>query len=75
MEDPANCSPVSSQPVPTVIEQLLRSDNKPRVALLLIEQAISLLDQTDAPGEIAAYLDLARCRLTDAMELQARCKP
>lgn len=31
-----------------------------------MEAALDLLDQTDAPGEIGAYLDLCICRLRDA---------
>lgn len=32
-------------------------------ALAQIENALSLLDATDAPGDIGAYHDLALCRL------------
>jgi hypothetical protein len=72
MEEPNNFLPPRPRLDRQVLEQLLESGNKLRAALLLIEQAIALLDQTDAPGEVAAYLDFARCRLTDAVELPSQ---
>lgn len=32
-----------------------------------MQAALDLLDKTDAPAEIGAYLDLSICRLRDAM--------
>lgn len=32
-------------------------------ALLFIQQALDILDETDAPGDIGSHLDLAFCRL------------
>lgn len=32
-----------------------------------MEAALGLLDQTDVPGEIGAYLDLCICRLREAV--------
>jgi hypothetical protein len=36
-------------------------------ALLQMEGALDLLDQADAPGEIGSHLDLAICRLREAL--------
>lgn len=41
-------------------------------ALVHMEQALDLLDQCDAPGEIGANLDLAICRLKDALARSGR---
>ena len=36
-------------------------------ALAHMEQALALLDQCDAPGDVGANLDLAICRLRDVL--------
>jgi hypothetical protein len=38
-------------------------------ALELMVSALHLLDEADAPGEIGAYVDLARERLSHTLEL------
>jgi len=42
-------------------------DNGP-AALARMEQALELLDECDAPGEIGANLDLAICRLREVLQ-------
>ena len=39
------------------------AEQKRAIALGLMEEALSLLDDSDTPGEIGADLDLAICRL------------
>ena len=40
-----------------------KRSEKMRKALLLVEEAIEILDIVEAPGDIAAYLDMGRHRL------------
>ncbi len=42
-------------------------DKRLHQAMAHMESALGLLDQTDVPGEIGAYLDLCICRLGEAM--------
>src|SRR6476646_6843040 len=45
-------------------------------ARLLMERALALLDETDAPAEIGAHLDLAICSLRETIgEASARSGP
>lgn len=37
-------------------------------ALHLMKSALALLDEADAPGEVGAHLDLAKCRLIETIE-------
>lgn len=41
-------------------------------ALDLLEEALQILDDADAPADIGAHADLAICRLRDALEVQLR---
>lgn len=38
-------------------------------ALALLEEALSILDQVEAPAEISAHVDLAICRLRERLGL------
>jgi len=40
-----------------------KRSNEMRKALLLVEEAIKILDLVEAPGDIAAHLDMGRHRL------------
>ena len=42
-------------------------------ALALLERALKILDDSHAPGEIGASLDLARCQLEAALNSPLHC--
>lgn len=39
-------------------------------ALALLEEALQVLDDADAPANVGAYLDMAICQLRDALEVR-----
>lgn len=47
--------------------ELLSNAKRPDeiTALALMEEALQILDDVDAPGEIGAYVDLAICRMRE----------
>lgn len=45
----------------------LTDEDKLRKAAMQMECALQLLDETDASADIGAHLDLALCRLRDAL--------
>ncbi len=40
-------------------------------ALVQLRAAIEILDRVEAPGQIAAHIDLGACQLTELLEAQA----
>ena len=51
-------------------QQIQTSDEGSAAArvLALLEEALEVLDSSDAPAEIGAHVDLAACRLRDFVE-------
>ena len=43
-------------------------ENDARTALVLMEEALAVLDRLDMQIEVAAHLDLAICRLREALQ-------